>query len=674
MKRFFTLAEILDARLPDLPGSLSSLKRVSRGWRGDETKFRKADGRDGGGGYEYHFSVLPPSAQARLMAAHAAPADDDRDARCDERKALWARYEALSKTQKQVCETRLRIVEAVEALLASGHGGTDSVQLCAERYCVSAGSVRRWRSRIKGAGREDRLAALAPGYRPTAQTADCHPDAWAVLTADYLRPEKPAFSACYRRMAVAAKERGWAPVPSERALRRRVDREVPSAVQVLARDGKDKARRLYPAQRRTRSHLHAMQAVNMDGHKFDVFVSMPDGRVTRVHLLAIQDLYSGRIVGWRLSDSENRETVRLVIGDMVERFGIPERIVLDNGRAFASKWISGGTPTRFRFKVRDEDPQGLLTMLGIEIVWTTPYSGQSKPIERAFRDLAEGIAKHPFCAGAYTGNKPDAKPDNYGSKAIPFEAFHAHVARGIAEHNARPGRNTEVCAGRSFDQAFEASMADPATLVKWPTEAQRSLWLLAAEQVRAQKGSGAIHLFGNRYWAHPLNGFMGRKVTVRFDPDNLTRDLKVYDLSDKFICDAPCIADAGFFDVDAARRDARLKSAHRKAVQEQQRLHVRMSVDQLAEIYGGGKPAPETKPANSPKVVRLATQPAQPAASVWGEEAEEFFAKAMARVADGDIIDFPDAGESEPTGIGYGSKKSGEHEVRRKVRSRKTAR
>jgi hypothetical protein len=28
---------------------------------------------------------------------------------------------------------------------------------------------------------------------------------------------------------------------------------------------------------------------------------------------------------------------------------------LDNGRAFASKWITGGANTRFRFKVREED-------------------------------------------------------------------------------------------------------------------------------------------------------------------------------------------------------------------------------------------------------------------------------------------------------------------------------
>ena len=52
------------------------------------------------------------------------------------------------------------------------------------------------------------------------------------------------------------------------------------------------------------------------------------------------------------------------------RYGIPELITLDNGRAFASKWITGGARSRYRYRVRDEDPQGLLTTLGIELQFT----------------------------------------------------------------------------------------------------------------------------------------------------------------------------------------------------------------------------------------------------------------------------------------------------------------
>ncbi|HOK71525.1 MAG TPA: hypothetical protein PLM83_08745, partial [Bacillota bacterium] len=35
-----------------------------------------------------------------------------------------------------------------------------------------------------------------------------------------------------------------------------------------------------------------------------------------------------------------------------------------------------------------------------EVHWTTPYHGQSKPIERAWKTLCEEVSKHPKFAGA----------------------------------------------------------------------------------------------------------------------------------------------------------------------------------------------------------------------------------------------------------------------------------
>ncbi len=101
--------------------------------------------------------------------------------------------------------------------------------------------------------------------------------------------------------------------------------------------------------------FHALEAVNADGHKFDVFVEWPIGNETRIVrpvLVGFQDIFSGTILSGRIDISENKETVRLVFGDMVEKYGIPKLCYLDNGRSFASKWLTGGVPNRCRFKVR----------------------------------------------------------------------------------------------------------------------------------------------------------------------------------------------------------------------------------------------------------------------------------------------------------------------------------
>lgn len=643
MRQFFSPKEIADAA--GVSERAVNQMATKSHWRHQDQKARKREGR--GGGWEYHVSLLPQVAQARLMVIHSAPANANKNKAADNRSKLWAAYEGLSKARKAACEARLKVVAEVALLITSGLGETAATALAAKNHEVSPRAVRNWRRRIASVERQDWLAALADQYQSASTFSECDSDAWAALKSDFLRPERPAFSACYRRMKEAAGEQGWSPIPAERALRRRLDAEVPKAVQTAARQTREQVKNLYPAQRRDRSMLHAMEAVNMDGHKFDVFVLLPgQATPTRVMLVALQDLYSGKMVAWRLSASENKDTVRLVIGDMVSRHGIPDKILLDNGRAFASKWITGGAPNRYRFKIHDEDPQGLLTTLGVEIVWATPYSGQSKPIERAFRDLAENIAKHPFCAGAYTGNTPDAKPENYASRAIPFADFSAHVDRMIAEHNARPGRKAGNAKGSSFDETFSTSLEDPATLVRWPTENQRALWLLAGERIRAKKGSGEIHIFGNRYWNAALNAHAGNNVTVRFDPDHLTLPIRVYDANDNLICVADCIADTGFFDTGAARDHAAKRNQLTKTIRESARLHAELSPDALAEIYGAGKAVAEPKP-EPPKFKRIAggglrTEPhAQPE---WDDQTEEAFSRAI-RLIEENVVEFPVNGE-----------------------------
>lgn len=626
MADWLSPAEILPFAQPELPGTVRGINRAAeRGrWRLGE-KARKRPGR--GGEWEYHVSLLPAPVQARIRLAQAPARDEAKRA-----TPQWAAFEAASKGQKDEADRRLRAVRAVEDAVKGGAGETRAIAAVCRDFDVARATLFNWRAAVRGLARADWLPALLPQHKGRQEHAAVHPDFWAALKADYLRPEKPGFSPCYRRAAALAKKHGWEPVPSERSLRRRMEAEAPRAVQVMAREGRDRAKTLYPAQKRDRSHFHAMQAVNMDGHRFDVFCRWPDGRIGRPHMLALQDLQSGKVVAWRLSDSENKETVRLVIGDMVERFGIPDKIFLDNGRAFASKWISGGVANRFRFKVRDEDPQGLLTSLGVEIVWTTPYNGQSKPIERAFRDIAEEVARHPACAGAYTGNRPDAKPENYGSKAVAIATFRELVADRIAAHNAQPGRTAANCAGRSFDETFAASYAD--AIVRRASAAQRALWLLAAEAVRAKKGSGEIELFGNRYWAAALNAHAGERVTVRFDPDRLDQPVKVYDRADRLICEAERIEAAGFDDATAAREHNRKRKAFLKAVSEQKRLVEEMSVEELARL-AKPEPAPEPESPAQPAAVRLMTGTDGPARAEWDQQKERDFSAGLRVIAGG---------------------------------------
>jgi transposase InsO family protein len=577
-------------------------KRATKeGWVHEEQACR------GGKNRFYLAEKLPPDIHAALLlraractaptsllpsgpgfSSAAKPAEVSSPANRDE---LWARFERKSNKQKAQARKALAAIDAALKMIDHKVARTRAFAEAASAHGFSRATLYRLYRDVRAYDRADWLALLVDGRDGRTTTAECSPDAWEFFKADYLRNEAPAASACHERTERAGAEHGWT-VPSCATFERRIKREIPRPVLILARQGADALKRAYPAQERDRSVFRALEAVNADGHRFDVFGKWPDGEIGRPVMVAWQDLYSGKIVAYRVDKTENTDAVRLSFGDLVEHHGIPEHAYLDNGRAWASKWMTGGVATRYRFKVKDEEPLGLLTALLGEggVHWTTPYHGQAKPIERAFRDLCETVAKHPALAGAYTGNKPDAKPENYGSRAVPIETFLTVLAQEIAAHNARKGRRSAVCQGRSFDETFNESYARGP--VKKATAEQRRLWLLAAE-VASAKTNGEITLATdrrNRYWSPALADHAGEEVTVRFDPQSMHDKVYVYTHDGRFICEAACIEAAGFNDTEAAREHSRARNQFKRAARAMLDAERKMDAVEAAKLLPGVAP------------------------------------------------------------------------------------
>ncbi|PKP63907.1 MAG: transposase, partial [Alphaproteobacteria bacterium HGW-Alphaproteobacteria-8] len=317
-------------------------------------------------------------------------------------------------------------------------------------------------------------------------------------------------------------------------------------------------------------------------------------------MVAFQDIYSGRILAWRVDQTPNATAVLLCAGDMIESWGIPQHVLLDNGREFAAKAITGGSPTRYRFKVRDEDIPGLFTALGCEIHWATPYAGQSKPIERAFRDMCTAIAKDPRFAGAWTGNRPEAKPENYGSRAIDLEQFLEVLAEGIEEHNTRQGRRSEVAWGRSFAEVFDENYA--IAPIRKATEAQRRLWLLGAEGLRADSQSGCVRFQGSEFWSEWMHEIAEQRVIVRFDPAAFFDGLHIYSQDNAYLGHATCLLKTGFFDMDEARAHARARNAWLAAEKTALAAHRKYKAAEIGE--GLTALTPPDLPRPEAKVVR----------------------------------------------------------------------
>ena len=597
-KWFIPIELIGIANLPKTKRSINRLAKTNN-WHPK----RRRKGR--GGGWEYHISALPEEAQAAiLLKVRLSPVKSQlkpsKKAAADQKSKyssefLWELWERKPNKIRQTAKERLDIVLATMDMFNQGKGKGAVKRIVSRQFGISVSTIDRYLSLVKSYPRADWAPALLPGYRGCLSQADIHPEAWDFFKADYLRQSKPAVSACHERTIRIAAARGWGELPCPKTFLRKLRRETPKPVIIYKRLGSEALKRSYPPQERDHTYYNAMEAVNADGHKFDVFVRHSDGEIIRPVMVAWQDIFSGKILSYRVDKTENTDSVRLSFGDMIDLYGIPEHAYLDNGRAFASKGMTGGATNRYRFKIKEDESAGIFKLTGVKVHWCTPYHGQAKPIERAFLDLCEYIAKHPCFEGAYTGNNPNAKPENYGSKAIDLDVFLKIVNDEIIHHNARIGRRSVVCAGRSFDAVFEKSYER--VEIRKATKSQRRLWLLAAESVTVSKYDGSVRLDKNRYYCDALAEYIGSKVVVRFDPEKLHEGVYIYSLDGRHIGWAECIQKAGFGDRSAAREHNRMRNRRNKAVKKQAAAEVRMSAIEAANMLPGVEPpeAPQTK-------------------------------------------------------------------------------
>lgn len=623
LREWFTAAELAAFKLVGLPGTERNIRAFA-----DRENWTRQEREGRGGGFEYHRISLPKAARDaldialvdELLAANtnapraivadrtsadlpaegtgrtlvpSAPVDPRRE-------SLWRIFERKTTKQKDEAKRRLEMLRVIEALIADGRPKVKAIDTVAAARGVDAATLRRWRASVRGLDRSDWLAALAPGHVGKVELKPIDVECWDFFKGDYLRNSQTTAEGAYERTQRFAEPRQVL-LPSLKTLMRRLVREVGPAAIAYKREGAEALRRMYPDQQRDHGSLKALECVVADGHKLDVRVILPNGTVDRVALLAWQDVYSGKLLSWRLGETETAELVRLSFADLVDDYGIPDHALLDNGRAFAAKTITGGAETRNRFRIKPEDPQGVLTTLDVKVHWATPYHGQAKPIERAFRDLADRIARHPAFEGAYTGNTTLSKPDNYGSRAIPMAEVERVVAEEIRAHNARLGRESRVAAGRSFDQAFDESFRE--AFIRQATPEQKRMLLLAAEGVRSSKEDGSIRLYGNTYWSDHAATLRvrGQRLVVRFDPQRLDQDIHVYALDGRYLASMQCRELAGFLDVGKAREMTRARKDWNRAVRDQAAAEVRLTAADVNRLLPTTAAEPEI---GEPQIVR----------------------------------------------------------------------
>ncbi len=561
-EKCYTAREIADV-LGVSPRSIQK-RSLNEAWPYTEETAR------GGKRRVFRLKVLPSEVQqALLLAASRFDASAE-----DAAHAAWQVYERAGVRAKAEAQRRLEALRFRTQLMANGMGGSVATDRTSAEFGANRATIYKWMKLVKGKPEAEWLACLLPQHEnKPKRSAVCTPEAWEFFKADYLRLERPSMASCYERLKRAAATNGW-DIPAMRTINRWAEERIPQKIRILKRDGELALAMRFPPVERSVAEIHALEHINGDGYQHNVFVKWPDGSIDRPKTWFWQDIHSRKLLAYRVDRTENTDSIRLSFGDLVEQYGIPVHVTIDNTRAAANKWMTGGVANRYRFKVKEDDPLGIFPLLGIQVHWTSVDKagtrakgrGQAKPIERAFGigGVGDYVDQHPDFAGAYTGPNVNAKPENYAETAVPLDHFVRVLNEEIVHWNAKEGRRTEMAGGvQSFDQVFNASYHS--SPIRKASAPQRRLFLLTAESTRVDRTgcftldagakTGQGRAGRNRYFAPELMdlGERGRRIVVRFDPDRLHEEVFAYTLDGRFIAPANCIEAVGFRDTEASR-------------------------------------------------------------------------------------------------------------------------
>ena len=579
-----------------------------------------------GVGYEYAFSSLPQATQAELLLKQSAVEIDNVSETPRARKELnylpeviWKPYEKATDKQREHAKAKLVPLHKLDDLVRNGLELMTALDAVAEECDIAKGSLKRWYYQVRSFERPDWLPLLIAKHnnKKSGKEAAFTEEAWEAFKADYFRNEQPQFGSCYERLKRAARENGWN-IPSASSIKRKIEREVPKLVQVQLREGDHAVMQYYPSMRRTVAEIEALEWINGDGYQHNVFVRWHNGEIVRPKTWIWQDIRTRKILAYRVDLSENSDTIRLSLMDLIWKYGIPKKCTIDNTRAAANKWMTGGVKNRYRFKVKEDDVTGIIPMLGIELLWTSVQfgkgHGQAKPIERAFSHggLGELVDKHPSLAGFYAGENVYNKPDNYngGKDGVDYGTFILAIEDGIRTFNEREGRQTEICQGiYSFSQVFERDYAK-AQIRKASAEQMRFLMLMSEAVTLRKDGTfeleagGKVNNRKNRYLASELIATAHRKVVVKFDPQDLHNKVWVYGLDGVFLAEAKCTDAVAFGDKAKGREHDKARKQMVKAVKAQAKATLTMNAQEAARY----QPQFEEEAPLEPKIIELFRQ------------------------------------------------------------------
>lgn len=524
---------------------------------------------NGGPGWMIPVAALSVAAQARYRKKTQPPAPEQQTipaiVQHEEYRTLMDAYDEKPPKLKRMAEAAAGAVDAFNTLRQNGLSVGMAEKAILESHRISKPQLCRHRAAVEGHDRQYWEAILCPRYHGGRGKSDMTPEAYEAICKDFFIQSQPPLTAILPRIRKEGRARGWM-IPSDKTVMNRLKAEVPH-LWTWRQGGKKALERSFPTVEKEYSTLRLHEFWESDGRRADVWCVWPDGTVGRPVVIAWREVRTRMPLALGIYKNEDAELVISAFCNALALTGTrPEKAKIDNGRSYANKRLTGQQATRYRFKIKPDEPHGLMTRIGTQVKWSKPGKGRDKPIESWWNFIANHCDKLPQFEGAYCGRNPVEKPDNFDPrKAVPVVDYGAALKAAAWAFANRPHRGDGM-AGESpialynrLSEGHTMNPVDPAVI---------RLGLMGVATVKPNRQTAELTFkfdgYGEvRYWSEaladqPLN-IRARPLNVYYDPGNPNAPVSIYD-GDKYLCDAERQGKVDFNDVGGGKVEAHMRA------------------------------------------------------------------------------------------------------------------
>ena len=359
----------------------------------------------------------------------------------------------------------------------------------------------------------------------------------------------------YERFEMEATARGWESWPSVKTVARYIkhlmDAKGAASARYLAANGtREWKNKMMLKGKRDATCLEVMEYVVGDEHTFDFWVqwTAPNGKIKAVRpkLVAWIDVKSRAIIGDVACVNANSQTLKESLVKMIYSHpgGVPHILHVDNGKDYTAKTMTGQSRKERNIEFSfDSETVGFYQSIGIEEVGRSlPYQPWDKPIERFFGTVCQKFSKwFDSYTGTLTGSKTYAKRQKDVDKMLERgelltmeEFFEVWTKWKEEKYHTRQHRGLKD-AGEKWVTPIEMFENGPRYEKAAPPREYAAMLLMKADTARVT--NQGINKFGTLYADTELGYYVGKKVGIKWDIDDVTK-LYVFDEDGRKICEA----------------------------------------------------------------------------------------------------------------------------------------